>query len=344
MPYQYDGADGLWWLLTGATYDGGPQSDPYDSRGNYAGNTRFGSQGISCAGGPSNLRVDYASGYNGTGTGTLRCTGADAVAWTPPDGSEGAAITIANGQTRVVCGDDESKYLTVTRTSADALADSMSVTLADTYNCLWDNVTNGERTAGDTEIRCLGTRNRNAQSLTSLKFWLRSLADTAEVGAAGYAAAGAVSIDAKTAGEFADWPAEGCAINATTNEALWYTRTTDDTLEVAAGGRDFWGDGAAAGNADDVLYPVAPICIAAEGPSSQPGGYLTDRTGEGQEGGGPPGTLYHPVSASAADVVEVGTVASGYLYGLWIERKVLAGRGGAATVDWGVACSFELVP
>jgi len=338
---QYDLADAIRLYLTGAASDGGSQSDPHASLGKYRSSTRLDSLGVEVSGGPGNITIVFASAENGTGTGTLATKSTSSMAWTPPGGSEGATVTIANGETKVFPGNDTDKFVVAQRTSADDLSGDMTVTLSNIYNNLWDNITNAERTSGDTEIRCVCLKNHNASQVKDLKVWLATIGTTAEVDASGYAASGAVTIGADTGTDFDDWPDSGFVQNDNTGEVMYYSSRTDTQLTVPAGGRDVWGDGAAAGSQDDVLRCIPPFRIGKEAPSSQPDGSFTDKTaGEGESC---PVTTYHPVSASDANVVDIGDLASGYIYALWIERKVIAGATAEASVLGHLEYQFESV-
>ncbi len=107
MADQNTGADALGQYLTGAGSDGASQPDPDASLGNYRAAERLDPLGVLMAQGPPGLRIERVSGYNGVGAASLVAAGADAVAWRPPDDTEGEAIAIADGETRQVAGADE---------------------------------------------------------------------------------------------------------------------------------------------------------------------------------------------------------------------------------------------
>jgi len=66
-----------------------------------------------------------------------------------------------------------------------------------------------------------------------------------------YAGSGAVAIN--VTGAFASWPYYGVVQNLTTNEKLFWTRTTNDELTVAADGREYAGTTAGAGAVGHVI-------------------------------------------------------------------------------------------
>jgi len=346
MPDVYAGADALRFYLTGASSDGGAQTDPNASLGNYRSSTRATSLGISVAGGPANITVDYASGANGTGAGSVSAESADTLAWTPPGGSKGDAVTIANGETKIlVAGSSHPEdFVEVSRTSATALSGTATVTLSDQFNNVFglDNVSTAEQAAGDTEYRCFAMKNVSSSSTNTIKAWLGLQGTVAAVNAAGYAASGAVTVTIKS-GDYDDWPDSGFVENENTGEVMYYTSRTSSALTVPAAGRDVWTDvaGGAAGTLDDVLNPIAGIRIAKEAPASQATGAFTDKTVAG-EGSQPAGlTWKHPTAVDDADVISIGDLATTYIYGLWVERAVIAAATAEASVLNDIRCSFE---
>jgi hypothetical protein len=341
MADQYTGADAVRVYLTGAAADGGAQADPALSLGKYRSSTRLDSLGVSVAGGPANVTIVFAAGLNGIGAGTMKTKTVNSLSWTPPGDAEGAAVTIANGETKVLPGSTADMFIAVTRTSAVDLAGDATVTLTDVFNNVWDNVLDAERVAGDLEIRCLCFKIQSTSQVKSLKVWLKTIGTAATVNAAGYAASGAVTVTAKVASGFADWDAAGFVHNDRTNEVMYYASRTDDALSVAAGGRNVWADGAAAGLEDDVIREIPQWQIGKEAPSAQPDGAFTDKSaGEGEAA---PVTCYHPISAADAAVINIGDLAAGYIYGLWIQRKIVAGAVSDASILDRLAFSFESV-
>jgi len=342
MADEYEGADAVRLYLTGASSDGGTQADPNASLGKYRSSTRLDSLGVEVTGGPSNITVVFASAENGLGDGTLTTKSADSMAWTPPGGAEGATVTIANGETKVFPGSDTDKFVVVTRDSATALSGNATLTLSDVFNNLWDNVADAERTAGDVEIRCVCLKNHSSSEIKSVKVWLGSLGTAAAVDASGYAASGAVTIGGKST-PFGDWPDSGFVQNDDTGEVLYYSSRTDSALTVPSGGRDVWNDvaGGAAGSEDDVIRPISPLRIGKEAPSAQPDGSFTDKSaGEGES---VPVNTYHPTASDDANVIDIGDLAGGYIYALWVERKIVAGAVAEASVLDHIELAFESV-
>jgi len=272
----------------------------------------------------ANVTVDFVSGENGAGAGSLAATDVNDLAWTPPGGTQGAAVTIANGETKVLEGGGATgSFVRVTRTSTDDLAGEATVTLAKLFNNAlgFDNISSAEAAAGDTEYRCICAKNESAADVTVLKAWIGTLGTQLVSGAAQLGASGAGTIGV-AAGTFADWPASGfCRIEeaaGTLREIVYYSSRTAIVLTVPATGRALLGTTAAAGLATDKIYPVPGIRIGKEAPASQPDGAFTDKTVAG-EGSEPAGVAWSS-GITAATGLDIGTLAAGYIYGLWLER------------------------
>ena len=327
---RYDG-DALRWFLTGADCDGGYQDDPDASLGAFRSCVEVAGMGHLLSDAIRGLRVEYASAANGAGTGVLAALDANRVAWTPPDGTAGDAVRIAQGETKVVGGGSApGKFVRVTRTGSGDLEGSAAVTLAEPVNSAvaLDDVSAAETSAGDTEYRCIALRAGPGTVVDALKVWLGLLGTARAVDAAGYAG-GAVSITVKT-GTLADWPQAGYVLNVDVGEVMYYSSRTSTALTVAAVGRDIYdetlgGIGAGdAGDEDDVLRPIPGLRLGLDAPTAQPDGSFVDQTGAG-EGAAPGGvTFYHPTAEDDAEVLEPGILGGGEIYGLWLERKIPA--------------------
>ena len=343
MPDVYTAGDAIRVYLTGASSDGAAQTDPNVSLGNYRSSSLCESLGIVVAGGPANITVDFASGANGEGAGSVSAESADTLAWTPPGGSKGDAVTIANGETKqlVAGGSHPEKFVIVSRTSATALSGTATVTLSDVFNNVagFDNVSTAEQGTGDTEYRCLCFKNVSSSAIADLKCWLKVLGTANEVDT-GYDASGATTITCKS-GSFDDWEESGNVENDVTGELMYYSERTSSVLTIPAAGRNLNGAGESAGNDGDAITPVARLRLGKEAPSAQPSGYFTDKTGAG-EGSAPGGvTFYNPHAEDDADVIDIGTLAAGYIYALWIERKVTASATAEASILNAVEYTFE---
>jgi len=344
MADEHTGADSVRWYGSGAASDGAAQTNPNLNLGKYRSATEVTSLGIATSGGPSNVTVGFASGANGTGAGSISAESVDSLAWTPPGGTKGTAVTIANGETKVLVagGSAPAKYARVTRTSTDDLTGTMTVTLTDQFNnpAGMDNVTTAEQAAGDMEYRCIVAKNGASSGINGLDVWLKVQGTANTVNAAGYAAAGAVTVTI-TSGNIDDWPASGFFENDTTHEVLYYSERSSSVLTVPAAGRDVWSDALAAGVSGHAITPIAGLRIAKEAPTSQATGSFTDKTGAGEDSQPAGLTWCHGHASDDADRVEIGDLAASYIYGLWIERAVAAGATAEASVLNAAELTFE---
>ena len=348
MPDEYESAGCIRIYLTGAASDGGAQANPDAALGNYRSSTEITQLGVTVTDCPANITVDQAGGANGTGDGTLTVKSVNSLAWTPPGGTEGATVTIANGETKTLEGGGDGnngQLLIVSRTSADDITGGpATVTLAYTYNNViaLDNVSSAERTAGDVEYRAACIKNHGTHTVQAMLAWLEPLAAACAVNVAGYAASGAITITRK-AGRFDDdsYPDSGYVENDDTGEVMYYASRTDTALSVAASGRDIWTDvaGGAAGSEDDVLTPIPGYRIATEAPSAQADGYYQTIANENTA---PTSVTWkHGHSDEDADVLDIGSLASGYIAALWLQRAIIAGATAEASVLVDIGMAFD---
>lgn len=348
-------ADALRIYLTGASSDGGTQADPDNSRGRYRSSTEAVFLTSFIETGLSNITVDYASGANGPGTGTLTATGASALTWTPPNGTAGDPVTIANGETKIIEGGalESWKYVRVSRTSATALSGAASIELADEYDGVvgMEGIDSDTATAGVTKYRLLALRNDHAQSgvkMRDLSAWIApvagasivegdSVAHTTVLGSSG---AGTVQIAGSNVNTFAAWPEAGWAlcVRASATELIYYTARTSRTLTVPAAGRGLGGTSAAAGATDETLVPWGGLTIAFEEPDAQPDGEYSGWSGSDFEA---PSGLTWRAPYNTETALPFGNVDSGEQVGLWIRWEVPAGAVASAgsplrviNLDW----------
>ncbi len=168
------------WYLSGADTAGAAQHDPAASLGgaraaNLAECLTF-HRVMALAG----IIIEYAAGANGPGNGTLEAMSANTLRWTPPGDDPGDVVTIANGETKAIYGDDTSKYLIVRRATASNLGGSETVQLFDEYgNAFGGSVfSEAESTAGANHYRAVFARNEGAATVTSLLVWIDDDYDT----------------------------------------------------------------------------------------------------------------------------------------------------------------------
>ena len=119
MPNEKTNADALRLYLTGALTAGAEQPYHSLSLGGQRSSTEIG-LGHDLVNPIFGLVVDFVSYENGIGSGALAAISSSELAWTPPGGTQGSAVTIANGETKVIEGATASQYIRVSRTSATA--------------------------------------------------------------------------------------------------------------------------------------------------------------------------------------------------------------------------------
>lgn len=339
MPDEKTAADALRVYLTGAGSDGGAQAAPLSAFGGYRSSTGW--QPIGFATSPvTNLTLDFVSGNNGEGNGTLAAASADTVTWTAPGESAGTAVTIANGETKIVesGGGDRKKFVRVTRTSASAMSGSGTVALADVFNNIVGgaNWTGAEATSGEDKYLCLAVKNEHPTiSLTACKVTIGTLGTQQTSDGGDLDASGAGTIT--TTGSFATWPEAGwCQIRTAAGamrETVYYSERTDTVLTVPAAGRAQLGTTAAAGTGTDTLDAVPPIRLAEEQPTgdSSTGSAQTIAnitTAPATIGSGTVSDWSHATDPSQSDALVIGT--SGELpiddiWFVWLHSQIPAG-------------------
>jgi len=329
MPDEKTHNDYLWWYLTGAAADGGVQADPDASLGKFRSSSEVEQLDVTITNPFANITIDFINGANGTGDGSLTASGVDELKWTPPGGSQGAGVTILNGETKIIegGGGEPEKYVRVTRTDANNLTGTATLTLAELFNNVLgaNNLTSAWAAAGRDSIRAAMVKNESASEVKSLKVWAAQIG-TARVSDAGQlGAAGAGTI--QTTGSFADWEDTGfCYIYTNLGvlrEVVYYESRTDTVLTVPAAGRGALGTGAAAGAATDDIKCGPGIRLGKEAPSAQPNGFIEDETGD--ETVMPAGVGAWEVGLSSSEGIDIGDLAAGYIYGVWIRRTIPAG-------------------
>ena len=323
------GIDALGIYLTNSQAQGAAQPNADLSLGGYRASTELMRMGYRVSKPVGPLRVDFLSGAQGTGQGKLGANGST-VYWQPPGGANGNAITIANGETKLVIGDDTDEAIRITRDSATDLGGEMLLSLKIPFNTAHglDNISSAERAAGHTSYRALMLRAHGAADVTSIAIWIGTLGTQCVTGAGQLGASGAGTIE--TAGTFADWPDAGWAHVKTsagaTREIVYYTSRTATVLTVPAGGRELLGTTAAAGAADDTVDVVPGIRLALETPSSDAIQTIANDTTA-------PIGLTFDEGVTAATCLTHATLAQNEELGLWILREIPAVAVAGAKVE-----------
>lgn len=329
MPDVMTRGDSLREYLTGAASAGGAQTDPNASLGNHRSSTEAPSLGISIASAIANITVDFASGGNELGAGSLECTGANTLKWKDFGGSFGDVVTIANGESKILeASGRPGAFIRITRTSATALiAGTATVTLTQLINNLFgfDDVSSAEATSGDAEYRASMVQNVSAGSVLNFKRWLKKLG-TSRVSAAGQlsgSGSGTISI---SSGNFDDWPASGwCRVETSAGslrEIVYYASRTSSALTVPAAGRGRLGTSATAGASTDLIHAV-PGCRIAKDTEGVVASTEAIQTIANE--GTAPASVSWATGIIAAEGLDIGTMTTTQQIGIWIHRDTPAG-------------------
>lgn len=324
-------ADAFRVFLTGAASHAGAQTDPNLSLGNFQSSTLAPSFTWVRTNAISGIDIDAVSGENGAGAGTLIAFGVDDLKWTPPGGSQGTAVTILNGESKLVEGggaNGRNQFVRVTRTSASDLTGTETLTTTIAYNNVFgfDDVTSAEQAAGDDEYRAFCIRNVHATAeVKSVTVQVATLGTQRTTDTAQLPASGAGTIE--TTGSFADWPEVGYALikdsGGTETEIIYYSSRTATVLTVPAVGRELFGGTEVAGSNDDTVDSIPGIAIGLDAPTSQPSGSFVDNTGVGE--GTAPGGVSFSTPITDGDALTIGDLGTDEIYGVWIWRHVPAG-------------------
>lgn len=247
MPDAATRCDAFRLHLTGAASDGGAQTAAASSLGGYRSSSEIG-MGHRVLDQLPPIRFDYIAPNNGAGTATLTATGANAVTWTPPGGTAGNAVTIANGQTKTVeGGGDPSSYARISRHSADPLNtfDVATVTLSPLLETIFGfHVDTAESAAGSTIYRAIAIYNAGAWPIGEVKVWIAgepddtTLAVAAETPSSDAIELVANETTAPTGPTFSTPANEGAALAIGTIPAgqwrgLWIRRVIDSSAAAA---------------------------------------------------------------------------------------------------------------
>jgi hypothetical protein len=345
MPDEKTGCDSIRFYNTGAAADGNAQTDPDASLGNFRSGTEVTMIACSVQNPISNITIDYVGGANGEGSGTLTATADDDLRYTPPGGSQGPTVTIANGETKILEGGGGAteKYIRVSRTSATALSGTATLVLTYSQNNVvaLDDVSSSEATAGDDEYRCVAIKNDSSGTVKDVKVKLKSFGtqQTSDSGQLGASGAGTIT----TSGSFSDWPETGyCAIytsGGSEREIVYYSSRTTTALTVPAAGRGLLGTSAAAGAATDTVDAIPGVGIGKDDPTSQPSGSFVDNTGADEDTAPAGITFTSPILD--ADAVDIGDLLAGYIYGVWIHRETPAGAVGQSGMLHDLEFAFD---
>lgn len=330
MATQRTAADSLQWYLSGATSDGGSQSDPDSALGNYRSSSKIVSLEPTANPitlGSSSLTIERICDTLGEGTGTLTAVDANSCTWTPPSGSAGATVTISNGETKMIPGNAPDRFIVITRNDSNSFSGSQNVEYNRKYPNFWGfrDITPSERTAGVTLYRAAFIKNESAATVQSVKVRHNPLGTQRTSDSAQLPASGAGTITCSTGGAFDDWPEKGfCLIKdsgGTLREVVYYSSRTATSLTVPALGRAALSTTAAAGAATDTIRPIAGMRLAKEAPASQPSGNIQTIASETTA----PTSVSWSIPCADSEAISIGDLSPGYIYGLWLELDLPAG-------------------
>jgi hypothetical protein len=291
------------------------------------------------------LVILSASGACGEGVATLRSTGASAIAFTAPGGTEGAAVTIADGDiVTAQDGGSAAKYVRVLRDGSTDMgaqfraAMQLSLRKAKNGGIAGRDFTHAERLAGEDLYHAVFLVNDAAVLVSAVSLYLPTLGTQRVSNSAQLGAAGSGTIT--TTGSFADWPASGyCRITqsgGTLREIVYYSSRTATSLTVPAAGRGLLGTTAAAGAATDTLDAVPGMRIGAEIPNATTRAIQTianDTTA-------PAGVTWFSGITAATGITGLTLAVAGLGRGIWIHRQVPAGATASPEVDAAVTLAF----
>ena len=117
--------------------------------------------------------IRYVTPANGEGLAALSVSDGTAT-YTPPGGSPGSAVAIAEGETRLIEGADPDKAIRIYRTANVSFSGDMAISLADALEKLLSmkNVDDAERQAGSTKYRAVMLVNHGSYGVYDFKAWM----------------------------------------------------------------------------------------------------------------------------------------------------------------------------
>jgi hypothetical protein len=179
-PYVYlrRRGDSIALYLTGAATAGGTQPNPALSLGGYRSSTRTGGRSFLLSEAVRGITIDFVSGANGTGTGSLQAVDDDTLGWTPPGGERGDAVAIAKGETKLIEGGDPTQFVVVTRTSAGPLQGASGVELLPAFNNVFGQA---DGITGDVTYRAIVLKNGPATTVRNLLIWLGDVTNPTQI-------------------------------------------------------------------------------------------------------------------------------------------------------------------
>jgi len=125
------------------------------------------------------VRIDYVTGACGEGEATLEASAADdTLTFTAPGDTEGTAVEIAEGESKVIPSGTASKAIRVYREADLRFSGIATLSLVHSMNGLLGmaDLTSAQRSAGRTTYRAYGLTVPSNADVTGLKLWLPPVA------------------------------------------------------------------------------------------------------------------------------------------------------------------------
>jgi hypothetical protein len=336
-------ADSLRQYLTGAASDGGTQTSPDSSLGNFRSSTEAVSMSIVVGSPVSGLTVDYASGANPVGAGSLIVSTGNVCQWQPAGaGSAGPAQTIASGETKVLeANGNPGQYIRVSCSNNSMTPGTATVTLAVAINNVFGmtDVSSAQAAAGGNDYRGVMLKNVASGNVASTKIFIAQVGTSQTSNSAQLGSSGSGTIT--TTGSLSDWPASGFAqirtSGGTLRETVYYSSRTGTSLTVPAAGRAMLGTSAAAGNASDTIHAVPGIAIAIDTAGVTNAASIQTIA----NGNAAPTSVTWNQGLTANTGLQVGTLAAGQQCGIWIWRATPVGAISAVNVLTPITLNFD---
>lgn len=329
MPALLTRADSLREYLTGAASDGGVQTNPAASFGNFRSSTEAISFNTVITNGLANVSIDFVAGGNIPGNGTLVCVDVNDVAWNDNGEAQGSPLFLAGSGSQgiVEASGNPGAFLRITRTSASAISGgpaTVTLTIAQDNYFGFDDVSASQASAGEQEYRCSYLKNVSVGTVQNVKRWIAVLGieQTSDVTRLGASGAGTIA----TSGSFASWPQSGwCRImsaGGTLREVVYYTSRTVSVLTVPAAGRARLGTAAAAGLSTDLLDAVPGVAMAIDTAGVQSSGTSVQTIANANT---PPTTVTWNLGITPTTGLNIGNMLTGQQVGIWLWRDIPAG-------------------
>lgn len=278
------------------------------------------------------IRILGVAGLNGPGVAGLRVIDENTVAWRPPNGTEGAGVAIAQGETKICFGGgaDRDKYARVYRSGAAALFGAETVQLLDTYNNVigGSNFTSAQAAAGEKKVRgiCFWEPGDLA---TASDVWLDPHGTRVTGGLTAFlGASGGGTIE--KAGAFADWDPFGYVEMRDSGGVVrgrsFYRSRTDDALTIDAADRNAMATTTGAMSSNYIVSAIPPYQILNDASSNGGAPILASETDT-------PIVLISRTTPTSADDADAPTFLQMDVFSIfWIRRWVQAGHPALARV------------